>query len=176
MTHSALRQIRRTGRRDVGTDDLFPFLLTKAASNQKSNKLIGISLGTTPNSEGVFPGDPSQTCFTREEFEQILAREYRSLLTHGHGRLFREYGIREFGVKAPIARCQQPRRSSDRSTGSPSANTLPRSVTGGCRRTASEREIPQRTVTLKQTCLVCHRTRDGEATVGANRERAWEPR
>jgi len=35
----------------------------------------------------------------------------------------------------------------------------------------SEREIPQRAVTLKQTCLVNHGTADGNATAGTNRKR-----
>lgn len=67
---------------------------------------------------------------------QFSARGTRRdrLVTRRQTRAFR----RHTPHPAPIARCQQPRRSAGQSTGSPSVSTLPRSVTTDPLTTASQ--------------------------------------
>ena len=54
-----------------------------------------ISTVANPNSDGVFPGEPSPTGLTLEEVEEILAQEYRPLTPWVATKLRFQYGVRD---------------------------------------------------------------------------------
>ncbi|MEO7862851.1 MAG: hypothetical protein ABIU05_20925 [Nitrospirales bacterium] len=104
MRQNALTSVSRPSRRDDVRDHCSPFLLTQAASDQKPDKSIDISL--RPLNSDEISSEDLQTDLSLEEVEEILIKEYGPLTPWVSRKLYCDYGVRNLPklmMIAPIA-------------------------------------------------------------------------
>ncbi|MDR4469064.1 MAG: hypothetical protein MRJ68_12350 [Nitrospira sp.] len=103
MSHSLDRRGSRITRPRVRRDHPALALGGKPKFTHSSHESFILTATASLHSDRALAEARYPIRLTQKELGDILDLEYRPLLTRLHGILFREYGIREFGLKARIA-------------------------------------------------------------------------